>query len=120
VSTRLLIVEDDASSRTALERAFRSVGVVAAFASTLAEGMGMLAGCDVSLIDLDLPDGRGTDLLRAIRVAAMPVRAAIYSGKPDAETIVAASGERPDAVFRKPVDFNRLLAWVGAVDEPSI
>ena len=61
MSRRLLVVEDDASVRSAFERAFRSAGMVVALASTLAEGRAMLAACDVALIDLNLPDGRGTN-----------------------------------------------------------
>jgi DNA-binding response OmpR family regulator len=109
---RLLIVEDDPAVRTALERVFRSVGIVACFAATVSEGLAKLHECDVALIDLALPDGLGTDLLRAIRLGSMPIRAAIYSGNEDAELIVGASGERPDAMFKKPTDFARLRAWV--------
>lgn len=111
MSRRLLVVEDDPSVRTALERAFRSAGMTVASASTLSEGIAMLAACDVALVDLNLPDGRGTNLLRAIRHARLPVRAAVLSGSLDAETVVAASGERPDAVFRKPVDLATVVAW---------
>jgi two-component system response regulator TctD len=112
VISRLLVVEDDPSVRQALERRLRSDGVRAVFAATLSEGIEKLDGCDVALVDLDLPDGMGTDLLRAIRVGARPIRAAIYSAKLDAEMIVARSGERPDAIFRKPWDLDDLVAWV--------
>jgi hypothetical protein len=30
----------------------------------------------------------------------------------DAETIVANCGERPDAMFRKPVEFEKVLEWI--------
>jgi DNA-binding response OmpR family regulator len=91
---------------------FRCAGIAATFAATVSDGIEKLDGCDLALVDLMLPDGMGTDLLRAIRLRSMPIRAAIYSGKEDADVIVRASGERPDAMFKKPTDFNRLLAWV--------
>lgn len=108
---KLLIVENDTSIRTALARAMRSAGLHATFVSTASEGMAALSLCSVALIDLGLPDGSGTDLLRAIRLGVLPVRAAIFAGYVDAEAIVAASGERPDAMFRKPMDLNHLIAW---------
>lgn len=113
MSARLLVVEDDPAVRSALDRALRSAGVQADFASTLREGIEKLDGCNVVLVDLDLPDGMGTELLRAVRLGSRPVRVAIYSGKADAEEIVAESGEQPDAMFRKPTDFGKLLAWIG-------
>jgi DNA-binding NtrC family response regulator len=110
--TRLLIVEDDPAVRTALERVFRSAGIEPTFTASVKEGMARLDECEVALIDLKLPDGAGTELLRAIRLGSRRIRAAIYSGNEDAEEIVEASGERADAMFKKPTDFGRLLAWV--------
>lgn len=91
---------------------FQCAGIIPTFATTVSEGIEKLNECDVALIDLVLPDGMGTDVLPAIRLRSMPMRAAIYSGKEDADVMVGASGERPDAMFKKPADFNRLLAWV--------
>ena len=111
----VLVVEDDAAVSTALERALRSAGLEVVVASTVGEGIARLDGCGVALVDLDLPDGWGTDVLRAIRLrrGARPIRFAIFSGRLDADAVVAASGERPDAVFKKPLDIDALLAWVG-------
>jgi DNA-binding response OmpR family regulator len=109
---RLLIVEDDTTIASALELVFRAVGVTPIIAATVSEGIAKLDECDVALIDLILPDGLGTRLLRAIRLGSKPIRAAIYSGTEDAEDIMEASGERPGAMFKKPTDFGLLLAWV--------
>ena len=51
-------------------------------------------------------------LLRLIRLTLLAVRAAIFSGKANVEEVVARSGERADAIFRKPWDFDGLLAWI--------
>src|SRR5215212_5021841 len=108
----VLVVEDNDSVRTALARGLRSAGIEGVFASTLSEGIEKLDGCTVALVDLDLPDGLGVDLLQFIRQMPHPVRVAICSGTPDVETVVAASGQRPDALFRKPLDLDRLVAWI--------
>src|SRR4051812_370646 len=110
--SRVLVVDDDESIRRAFERAFRIAGYTADFAVDVREGLEKLNGHHVALIDLDLPDGRGTEVLLKIRREARPIRVAIYSGLADAEAIVAACGERPDALFKKPVEFDQLLEWV--------
>jgi DNA-binding response OmpR family regulator len=112
---RVLIVEDDPSIRRALGRVFRSAGHDAQFATTLQDGLAKLNGHRVVLVDLQLPDGCGTTLLQKIRHEARPIRVAIYSGLIDAAAIVRASGETPDAIFQKPVDFDQLLAWLTQV-----
>ena len=113
---RVLVVDDDPSVRRALERAFRIAGYNVDFAINLREGLEKLNGHQVALVDLDLPDGQGTALLLKIRQEARPTRVAIYSGLLNAEAIVAACGERPDALFKKPMEFDQLLEWVTTPD----
>src|SRR4051812_5811558 len=82
---RVLVVEDDPSVCRALGRGLRSGGLKPCFASTLRDGIENLDQCDLALVDLDLPDGCGIDLLRAIRLGSRPIRAAVCSGRIDAE-----------------------------------
>lgn len=114
---RILVVEDDPSVCRALGRGLRSAGIETRITSALRDGIDNLDWCHVALVDLDLPDGCGTDLLRAVRLSSRRVRIAVCSGRLDADAIVAASGERPDAVFRKPLDLDRLLEWVNGPAE---
>jgi DNA-binding NtrC family response regulator len=72
----------------------------------------------VVLVDLDLPDGLGTDLLRRIREDRLAVKTAIYTGLLNGKAIVDASGEQPDAFFQKPDDLDRLLQWVADAMRP--
>jgi DNA-binding NtrC family response regulator len=109
---RVLIVEDHASVRRALGRVFRSADYDVEFASNLQDGLAKLNGHHVVLVDLQLPDGCGTTLLKKIRREARPVRVAVYSGLIDAAAIVKATGETPDAIFQKPVDFDQLFTWL--------
>jgi DNA-binding response OmpR family regulator len=111
---RVLIIDDDPSVCRAIGRGLRSGGIESFVASTLRDGIENLDRCDFALVDLDLPDGCGTDLLRTVRVNSRPVRVAVCSGRIDADAVVAASGEQPEAVFAKPVDLERLLAWVAS------
>jgi DNA-binding NtrC family response regulator len=109
---RVLVVEDDPSICRALGRWLRSAGIQHRFASTLREALQLLDACDAALLDLDLPDGCGTGFLQAVRRGALPIRVAVCSGRVDARAIVSASGERPDAMFAKPLDLELILAWV--------
>src|SRR5215204_1156536 len=103
----VLVIDDDASVRRAFERAFRIAGITVDFATNVQEGLEKLNGHRIALIDLDLPDGLGTALLLKIRREPRPIRVAIYSGLTNAEEIVSACGERPDAFFKKPMEFNQ-------------
>jgi len=109
---RILVVDDDPAVRRALGRVFRSAGYEAEFAISVADGLEKLDGHRLVLLDLQLPDGLGTVLLQKIRREARPIRVAVYSGLVDAPEVVKMSGETPDAIFRKPIDFDELLAWV--------
>ncbi len=67
--TRVLLVDDHSSFRQPL--AFM-MGLeqgleVVAQAGSLAEARKVLAGVDVAVVDLDLPDGNGVDLVRELR-----------------------------------------------------
>lgn len=68
---RVLLVDDHASFRQPLafmmER--ESDMKVVAQAGTLAEARQNLSGVDVAVVDLDLPDGNGVDLVRELRVS---------------------------------------------------
>jgi DNA-binding response OmpR family regulator len=109
----ILLVEDDDSVRRAFERGFRIAGYRVDVATTIQEGLEKLNGHQIALLDLQLPDGHGTELLLKIRREGRPTRVAIYSGLAEAEAIVQACGELPDAFFRKPVELSQLLEWIG-------
>jgi DNA-binding NarL/FixJ family response regulator len=100
---RVLLVDDHASFREllALRLAIESDLDVAAEAGSLAEARALLqeaaCGADVALVDLDLPDGSGVDLVRDIRVtnpgATVVVLTASFDQHRHADAVAAgASG----------------------------
>lgn len=110
-SCRVLVVEDDASSRRALTLLLKLRGFHATYASTRAEALQCLAEHPLCvLLDLMLPDGNGAEVLAHIRRNRLPIRVAITSGAANFESLL--DGVRPDAYFAKPLDFEGLVQWI--------
>jgi DNA-binding NarL/FixJ family response regulator len=68
---RVLLVDDHATFREPLAFMFEREPEfeVTAEAGSLAEARGMLEGIDLAVVDLDLPDGNGTELIGELRAA---------------------------------------------------
>src|SRR5947207_2425126 len=79
-----LIVDDDESCRALLDKFLRVRGHVPACAASIAEARPMIgADCKRVILDLNLPDGQGTELLRHIRDENLPIKVAITTGVSD-------------------------------------
>src|ERR671916_2778915 len=68
---RVLLVNDHATFREPLAFMFEREPEfeVTAEAGSLTEARGMLEGIDLAVVDLDLPDGNGTELIGELRAA---------------------------------------------------
>src|SRR5687767_14299100 len=111
-----VIVDDDESCRTLLDKFLRVRGHVTGCAATLAEARLMLPGeCKRVILDLNLPDGQGTELLRQIRDANLPIKVAVTTGMSDRLVFAEVSKLQPDAFFVKPVDLMELMSWMKSV-----
>jgi len=111
-----VIVDDDASCRALLDKFLRVRGHITGCAASLAEARPLLSGeCKRVILDLNLPDGDGTELLRQIRDANLPIKVAVTSGFNDRLLMAEVSRLQPDAFFVKPVDLMELMTWVKSV-----
>ena len=111
-----VIVDDDASCRALLDKFLRVRGHITGCAASLAEARPLLSGeCKRVILDLNLPDGDGTELLRQIRDANLPIKVAVTSGFNDRLLMAEVSKLQPDAFFVKPVDLMELMTWVKSV-----
>ncbi|MBB2924559.1 response regulator transcription factor [Cellulomonas cellasea] len=112
----VLIVEDDATIRTALVRALGAREHSTMTAPTALEGLQSIVGHrpDVVLLDLGLPDLDGATLLPMIRsVSDVPV--IVISARDDGRDIVALLDAGADDYLVKPFAVDQLDARIRAV-----
>src|ERR1051325_11184849 len=111
-----VIVEDDDACRSLLDKFLRVRGHVTGCAGSLAEARPMLGeDCKRVILDLNLPDGNGTELLRQIRESNLPIKVAVTTGLQDRTLMAQVSQLQPDAFFTKPVDLRELICWLKSV-----
>jgi len=113
VNHQILIVEDDPLLRRGMCALLRPHGHALVAAGTVAEARAHLAAGPPShaIVDLNLPDGTGADVVREIRGRGLPARVMILTGSPDADLVAAARALGVDAVVAKPPDWNAVVRW---------
>src|SRR4051794_1538319 len=106
----LLIVEDDVGTRIALSRLLGRRGWSVSTASCMSEGIDLIGSEPACiLLDLDLPDGTGEGVLRAIRRAGLRSRVIVSTAATDHARLERLKELEPDAIIHKPVDVDNLL-----------
>ena len=114
---RVLLVEDEPVSSQSIELMLKSEGFTV-FATDLgAEAVDLAKRYDYDLIllDLDLPDMNGRDVLRALRVGKVDTPVMILSGSSGIETKVICLGGGADEYITKPFNKEELIARIHAV-----
>ena len=107
---RLLLVEDDLATSKALRALLTRKGWVVQVAATLAEGIRHLENLPEWLIlDLMLPDGDGTILLRKVRDEKLDVRVGVTTGSIDPIRLQNVSELLPELFLTKPIDIDALF-----------
>ena len=111
---RILVVEDDRASRSAMIALLQLSGFDALPATTAAEAMEMLGSQPaVVILDLMLPDRNGAVILAHIGEQRLPIRVVVTTGAIEWEKMLRQSPTAPDLVLQKPVDFQELRPAVG-------
>jgi two-component system phosphate regulon response regulator PhoB len=113
--TGILAIEDDWTVRTVLEHTLKSAGYDIDLVPGISDARQLLAEghYDLVLLDLNLPDGNGLDLLRDIRKdlgAGVPVL--VLSGLRQEEVVVRGLELGADDFVTKPFSPPELLARV--------
>jgi two-component system response regulator FixJ len=108
------VVEDDALTHASLRRVLDKSGHEVEAVGTVAEAYPRLAHSRCVVLDLQLPDGSGIDVLRYVRERHLPVRVAVNTGCADQALLREVRALAPDALFIKPFNPEKLLAWIAA------
>ena len=111
---RILLVDDHASFRQPLAFMMEQEPdfTVVAQAGTLAEARRSLEGVDVAVVDLDLPDGNGVDLVRELRRANPHGMVLILSGSTDRLQFARAVEAGASGVLNKSSGISEIIAAV--------
>ena len=110
---RVLVVEDDLDSYHALSKILKHVGYDTLSAATLTSAYQLLdQNPRFVVLDLILPDGNGKDLLKHIRDKALAIKVVVLTATGDQQLLREVRDLRPDALFLKPLNVPKLLAWL--------
>ena len=113
--SRILVVDDEPQILRALQTSLKGAGYEVDVASTAKEALTSAAvrRPDAVILDLVLPDGRGTDVTRELRTwTSVPV--IVLSVVDDEEAKVAALDAGADDYVTKPFGLDELLARLRA------
>lgn len=109
----VLLVDDNRELVENLAEVLRARGHRAAICSTVAEARALASAPSAAVLDYRLPDGTGLDVAQVLQARNPQVRILFVSGH--VAELEACLGEQlgPGAArLDKPVDIERLLAWV--------
>ena len=114
---RVLLIEDDGATAKSIELMLKSEGFNV-YATELGEegvDLAKIYDYDLILLDLDLPDMSGMDVLRSLRVAKITTPVMILSGVSEIDTKLRSFASGADDYTTKPFMKEELVARVRAV-----
>ena len=114
---RVLLIEDEPTTAKAVEMMLTAEGFTVYTTASGEEGLdlGMVYDYDMILLDLNLPDLHGYDVLKKLRVAKVKTPVLVVSGISEMETKVRSFGFGADDYVTKPFDRAELIARIHAV-----
>ncbi len=114
---RVLLIEDDSAMARSIELMLRSEGLNVYTIDIGEEGidLGKLYDYDIIVLDLQLPDMSGFEVLKALRMAKVQTPVLILSGNAIVEAKVRALGFGADDYMTKPFHKDELVARIQAV-----
>lgn len=114
VGHRFLLVEDHEGTRQAFRGLLTQLGWHVSAAESVRDGLALLESepepCCL-VLDLDLPDGHGEEVLRRLREKGLRTRVVVCSGSMDDERLRRVAALSPDALLTKPVTLSDV--WSG-------
>jgi two-component system cell cycle response regulator CtrA len=114
---RVLLVEDDPTTSKSIELMLThaDLNVYATDLGEEAVDLAKLYDYDLIILDLDLPDMTGHDVLRQLRLARISTPILILSGSDDTESKIKGFGFGADDYLTKPFHREELVARIHAI-----
>jgi two-component system cell cycle response regulator CtrA len=114
---RILLIEDDKATALGIELMLKTEGFNVYTTDLGEEGvdLGKIYDYDLILLDLNLPDMSGMDVLRTLRVGKINTPVMILSGTSEMDTKVKTLGGGADDYMTKPFHKEELIARIHAV-----
>jgi two-component system cell cycle response regulator CtrA len=114
---RVLLIEDDKAIARGIEMMLTSEGFNVYITDLGEEGidLGKIFDYDLILLDLNLPDMSGMEVLRSLRMAKIETPVMILSGSSEIETKVKTLVGGADDYMTKPFHREELVARIRAV-----
>ena len=111
-AARLLVVDDEERLRETFIRALAGRGYAVTGAASFGSALRELSSgtFDLLLVDINLPDGTGWDILRIIRAKGSAVPVIVLSAIPPQSTLVREL--QPDGVLYKPFPMDALFRLI--------
>ena len=114
---RVLLIEDDPATAQSIELMLRNANLNV-YATDLGEegiDLAKLYDYDLILLDLNLPDMTGYDVLKKLRVAKIDTPILILSGLDDTDNKIRGFGSGADDYLTKPFNREELIARIHAI-----
>ena len=114
---RVLLIEDDKVVARGIEMMLKAEGLTV-YATELGEegvDLGKIYDYDLILLDLNLPDMNGMEVLRTLRMARIGTPVMILSGSQEIDSKVKTLGGGADDYMTKPFDRAELVARIHAI-----
>jgi CheY-like chemotaxis protein/anti-sigma regulatory factor (Ser/Thr protein kinase) len=121
--SRILVVDDDKTTRHVLQRVLNSAGFSTAVAKDGVEALKVLdtEAFDLLLLDVWMPRMNGLDLLAKLRTAKTRPRVVVMTSDDAPETLLKAVREQAFKYVHKPVESSALLQTVrDALEAPDV
>jgi two-component system, cell cycle response regulator CtrA len=114
---RVLLIEDDSATAQSIELMLKceSFNVYATDLGAEGVDLGKLYDYDIILLDLNLPDMSGFEVLRSLRVSKVKTPILILSGIAGIEDKVKGLGFGADDYMTKPFHRDELVARIHAI-----
>jgi two-component system response regulator TctD len=114
---RLLLVEDTEDVAEAVVASFARRGDAVDHVTTVGDACDSIAvqDYDVAILDIGLPDGKGTEVLKALRAAGKDTLVLMLTARSEVDDRVSALDGGADDYLVKPFDLRELQARVRAL-----